>query len=44
MYLPPSHPWLRLSLDELEEIVGACVEVRVVEDIPEHSWRFTPAE
>lgn len=35
MYLPPSHPWLRLPLDELESIVGACVEVRVVEACPQ---------
>lgn len=34
MFLPPSHPWLKLPLDRLEDIVGACVEVRVQELIP----------
>lgn len=34
MFLPPSHPWLRLPLDRLEDIVGACVEVRVQRQIP----------
>lgn len=34
MFLPPSHPWLRLPLDRLEDIVGACVEVRIERPIP----------
>ncbi len=34
MFLPPSHPWLRLPLDRLEDIVGATVEVRVQQLIP----------
>lgn len=37
IYLPPSHPWLRLPREQQEAIVGQHTQVLAERDIPVHA-------